>query len=170
VIVTSLPVALSAQFQIAPDRCGSCTRCIDACPTNALVAPREMDASRCIAYLTIEKKAQSPKISASRWAASASARLPASFRDASSCAVMRMLRRPRAGHPAQDWRSAEGRGRYQARLAAHRLAEIFGDCAFFLDGQVGDAARGVHLAGATSALVGQASMQRVQLPQRSGAI
>jgi epoxyqueuosine reductase len=56
VIVTSLPVALDAERHIAADRCGSCTRCIDACPTDALVAPHEMDASRCIAYLTIEKK------------------------------------------------------------------------------------------------------------------
>ncbi len=56
VIVTSLPFESSITNALAADRCGSCTRCIDACPTNALIAPREMDASRCIAYLTIEKK------------------------------------------------------------------------------------------------------------------
>jgi epoxyqueuosine reductase len=60
VIVTSLPVAADAEVSLAADRCGSCTRCIDACPTDALVAPRQMDASRCIAYLTIEKKGTIP--------------------------------------------------------------------------------------------------------------
>jgi epoxyqueuosine reductase len=39
-----------------PDRCGTCTRCIEACPTHALDTPYQMDANRCIAYLTIEHK------------------------------------------------------------------------------------------------------------------
>ncbi|HWY57313.1 MAG TPA: tRNA epoxyqueuosine(34) reductase QueG [Terriglobales bacterium] len=53
VILTSLE--LEADLP-APDRCGTCTRCIEACPTNALIAPYQLDSNKCISYLTIEKR------------------------------------------------------------------------------------------------------------------
>ncbi|MGI4827857.1 MAG: tRNA epoxyqueuosine(34) reductase QueG [Janthinobacterium lividum] len=62
VVITSLEPEPEAWPIPAVDRCGSCTRCVDACPTDALHGSglagrsRQMDASRCIAYLTIEKK------------------------------------------------------------------------------------------------------------------
>jgi epoxyqueuosine reductase len=62
VILTSLDLALEVGTSLpAPDRCGTCTRCIDACPTDALIAPYHLDSNKCIAYLTIEKRGALPE-------------------------------------------------------------------------------------------------------------
>jgi epoxyqueuosine reductase len=59
VVATNLELAPTARTDLVPDACGTCTRCIEACPTGA-ITPYSVDASKCVSYLTIEHREAIP--------------------------------------------------------------------------------------------------------------
>jgi epoxyqueuosine reductase len=64
-IITDLEI--QEETRLVPDRCGTCTRCIDACPTQALAGDRSIDPRRCISYLTIEHRSEMPEEFRGKW-------------------------------------------------------------------------------------------------------
>jgi len=64
-LIVDVPLAYDSPFKA--DHCGSCTRCIDACPTRAILPNKILDAQKCISYLTIELKNKIPNEFHGKW-------------------------------------------------------------------------------------------------------
>ncbi len=64
-LITDIELEYDTPFKA--DHCGTCTRCIDACPTQALLPNKVLDANKCISYLTIENKAEIPVQFKNQW-------------------------------------------------------------------------------------------------------
>lgn len=66
-ILSDVDLPQDPTFEPLPDFCGTCRRCLDACPTSALLESRTMDARRCISYLSIESRSVPPTELRSAW-------------------------------------------------------------------------------------------------------
>ncbi|MBX7218810.1 MAG: tRNA epoxyqueuosine(34) reductase QueG [Blastocatellia bacterium] len=62
-----LNLDLEPETRLVPDHCGTCTACLDACPTGAIVAPYVVDARRCISFSTIESKSETAELETAGW-------------------------------------------------------------------------------------------------------
>lgn len=121
VIVTSLELAPDQAAMPAADRCGSCRRCIDACPTQALTAARQMDASRCISYLTIEKRGAIPEelregIGRQIFGCDICQDVCPWNRRAPAAADPELAPRAELVNPALDWLAAMGEAEFEQRF------------------------------------------------------
>lgn len=66
-ILTSLPFSAEDTIQTLPDFCGTCRRCIEICPTDAILPSRNLDARKCLSYLSIESRELPPEALRAAW-------------------------------------------------------------------------------------------------------
>jgi epoxyqueuosine reductase len=119
---------LAADLPFAADRCGSCQRCLDACPTDAFVAPHVLDARRCIAYLTIEHRGDFTATEAAQldgWVFGCDVCqdvCPWNVRFAEETADPELAPRPELAHPGMDELVAAAPAELTARFRGTALA------------------------------------------------